>query len=155
MEPIVGRGLPHISRVNDQMPFVYSIDHTRRLVLAYARGVVSAEDVLSYQREVWSRPDVAGYNELVDMSAAERIVVPSGESVRELAALSASMDSPSTPSRFAIVAPTGVEFWLARMYEARRGMEERSTKQVGVFRTLEQAYAFLGLSGDNADSEKS
>jgi hypothetical protein len=31
------------------------------------------------------------------------------------------------------------------MYEAYRGLNEQSTKQVGVFRSLEEALAFLGV----------
>jgi len=38
-------------------------------------GVLSDADVFGYQKEVWSRPDVAGYNELVDVSAVEKFAV--------------------------------------------------------------------------------
>jgi len=37
----------------------------------------------------------SGYDELIDMTAVERIEVPSGNRVRELAALSSTMDSPA------------------------------------------------------------
>jgi hypothetical protein len=60
------------------------------------------------------------------------------------------MDSSSSSSRFAIVAPTGEAFGLGRMYETYRSLDERSTKQVGVFRTLEEALAFLGGSKPTA-----
>jgi hypothetical protein len=67
---------------------------------------LSDDDIFGYQREVWSRPDVAGYDELMDMSAVEYIVRPPAERIRELARLSAAMDARAPASRFAIVAPT-------------------------------------------------
>jgi len=127
------------------MPIEYTIDPARRLVLARGHGTLTHQDVFGYQREVWSRPEVAGYDELMDMSAVEHIALPSTDQVRQLAQLSASMDSPSHASRFAIVAPRHLAFGLGRMYEAYRSLEERSTKEVSVFRSMEEALAFLGL----------
>jgi hypothetical protein len=57
------------------MPIGYRVDHNRRLVAARAHGILVAEDLFGYQREAWSRPDVAGYDELVDMRA---VVTDSG-----------------------------------------------------------------------------
>jgi hypothetical protein len=127
------------------MPIEYRIDSRRGLVVATALGTLTDEDVFGYQREVWSRPDVAGYDELVDMSQVERIVLPSADRVRELAAFSAGMDDPSPGSRFAIFAPTDLAFGLGRMYETYRGLAGGGTKQVGVFRTLAEALVFLEI----------
>ncbi len=132
------------------MPPDYVIDHERRLVTAKGHDTLTDEDFFEYQEEVWSRPDVNGYNELVDMSQVEHIALKSIGRIRELAKLSAGMDSRSSASRFAIVAPTGEAFGLARMYQTYRSMEDRSTKQVGVFRTLEEALAFLDVGGSTA-----
>jgi hypothetical protein len=134
------------------MPITYTIDHRRRLVLAYAKGVLVDGDFFGYQREVWSRADVAGYNELVDMSAVERIVDPTPERVKVLAQLSASMDAPGTSSKFAIVASLDVAFGLGRMYEVYRELNMGSTKEVAVFRTREEAFAFLDLEGDSSEA---
>jgi len=101
---------------------------------------------LGYQRDVWSRPEVAGYDELVDMTQVEHIALPSAGDVRELSKLSAGMDARSSASRFAIVAPNAFAFGLGRMYEAYRNMDDRSTKKVSVFRSLDEALAFLGVS---------
>lgn len=128
------------------MPIEYSIDHERRLVLARATGVIGNQDVFGYQREVWSRADVVGYNELIDMSAVKHIVLTSGQEVMELAWFSARMDTPSAQSKFAIVAPQDSAFALGRMYETYRNLDDRSSKQVRVFRTLAEALAFLGLA---------
>ncbi len=129
------------------MPIEYRIDHERRLVLAKGRGTLTDDDVFGYQREVWSRPDVAGYDELMDMSEVERIVPPSAERVRDLARLSARMETGASASKFAIFAPSDFAFGLGRMYRAYRELQEQSTKQLGVFRTMDEALAFLGAGG--------
>jgi len=128
------------------MPIEFTIDHARRLVLATARGVLTGQDVFGYQRTVWSRADVQGYNELLDMRAVEGIDIASVDNMRALAQLSASMDIPATSSKFAIVATSDEAFGLSRMYETYRHLEDKSTKQVAVFRTLTEAYAYLGVT---------
>jgi hypothetical protein len=126
------------------MPIDHSIDHARRLVLAEGRGVLSDEEIFAYQREVWSRADVAGYDELMDMTGVEQIPLPSTDQIMDLADLAAGMDTLSSSSKFAIVAPQDLAFGLRCMFEAYRGADERSTKQVAVFRTRDEAFAFLG-----------
>jgi hypothetical protein len=126
------------------MPIDYQIRHDRRLVAARGHGVFTHLDVVGYQNDVWSRPDVAGFDEVIDMTAVERIELPSADGVRQLAALSASMDDPEAPSKFAIVAPQDIAFGLGRMYEAHRAMSAQSAKEVGVFRTMTEALAWLG-----------
>lgn len=127
------------------MPLEHRIDHRLRLVLTRAVGTLTDDEVFAYQREVWSRPDVAGYDELVDMSAVQRVAVPSIDRVALLASLSAGMDPQAPVSRFAIVAPRDFEYGLGRLYEARRELDARGTKRVAVFRTRAEALAWLGL----------
>lgn len=127
------------------MPIRYRIDHEQRVVVAAGFGTFTDEDVFGYQREVWSRRDVAGYQELVDMTHVEHILLPSTERIKKLAQLAASMDDPGLKSKFAIVAPARLSFGLGRMFQIHRESDERSQKQVGVFHTLEQALTFLGL----------
>jgi len=127
------------------MPIEYGIVHERRLVVAKGHGTLTDQDVFGYQRDVWSRPEVAGYDELVDVTEVEEMALPSTERVRELANLSAAMDVPSTTSRFAIVAPTEFAFGLGRLYEILRSLDHQSTKKVSVFRSLDEALAFLDI----------
>ncbi len=127
------------------MPIEFRICHGQRLVYAWGRGTLTDREIFEYQRDVWSRPDVAGYDELIDMSAVDHIAEPSRERVRELALLSAAMDAPQTESKFAIVASEDLAFGLGRMYETYRGLSQGSKKQVGVFRSLPEALAFLDV----------
>jgi hypothetical protein len=128
------------------MPIDYQIDHDRRVVFATGRGTFTDQDVFGYQLAVWSRRDVAGYDELVDMTDVETIALPSTARLQQLADLSAAMDAPGAPSRFAIVAPEDFAYGLGRMYEAHRGLSAGSNKWVAVFRSRGAALAWLGLS---------
>jgi hypothetical protein len=128
------------------MPIRYRIDHEQRVVLAAGFGEFTDEDVFGYQKEVWSRGDVAGYHELVDMTQVKHIVLPSPDRIKQLASLAASMDDPQKKSKFAIVAPAHLSFGLGRMFQMHRESDERSRKEVGVFRTLEEALGFLQIT---------
>ena len=115
--------------------------------MARGHGTLTDQDVFAYQTDVWSRADVAGYDELVDMTQVEDIALPSTERVRALASFSADMDVPSKTSRFAIVAPTEFAFGLGRLYEILGSHDDRRTKEVRVFRSLDEAKAFLDIRG--------
>ena len=127
------------------MPIVYRVDHDARVVVAAGLGVFSDGDVFGYQRDVWSRADVQGYNELIDMTQVTQIALPSADRVKDLATLAAEMDVPGAKSRMAVVAPENLAFGLGRMFQAYRELDRRSTKEVGIFRTMEEALAYLHL----------
>ena len=127
------------------MPITYRIDHARKLVIARGYGLFAAEDVFSYQRQVWSGADVAGYNELVDMTHVSEVVQPSAQRIRDLASIAAGMDQSAASSRFAIVAPSDLAYGLGRMFQVYREAERCSTKEVGVYRTMAEALEFLEL----------
>jgi len=141
------------------MPIAYGIDPERRLVVASPFGTLTDQDIFGYQRELWSRPEVAGFDELVDMTDVERIDLPSPQRVIDLAELSASMDTRpegvAAAPRMAIVAPTDVAFGLGRMYQAYRRMKSQGTpRHVGVFRTLPEALGFLGIEEGSAEADR-
>jgi hypothetical protein len=127
------------------MPIVHRIDHENRIVLVRAYGVLTDEDVFTFQHTVWSLPEVAGYNELSEMTYVTDIAIPSIHRVRDLAMTAAEMDPSDAESKFAIVAPEDLGFGLGRMFQAYREMEKASKKEVGVFRTLEEGFAWLGI----------
>jgi len=127
------------------MPIEYRIDHDRKLIVAKGRGTVTDPDVFAYQGDVLSRADVAGYDELIDMSEVEHITMQSVDRVRELASLSARMDGVSPASKLAIIAPGALAFGLGRMYATYRELNPWSRKQVEVFGSVGEALAFLGI----------
>jgi hypothetical protein len=129
------------------MPIEYRVDHERQLVVARAVGVLTHEEMLDYQRTVFSDARAAMYNELVDMTQVQHIDVKSSSGVKEVAMISAAMDVPGAERRFAIVASDDLAFGLGRMYEAYREMQPQSRKRVGVFRTMREAMDFLEIKG--------
>ena len=127
------------------MSIAVQIDHERKLVLGRCYGQLKDEEVFNYQMCVWSRPDVAGFNELVDVTEVNDIGQFSVNRVRDLAMTAADMDHHATSTRFAIVAPEDLAFGIGRMFETYREMEKGSTKDVGVFRTVAEAFEFLAI----------
>ncbi|HMF95776.1 MAG TPA: hypothetical protein VKE96_15855 [Vicinamibacterales bacterium] len=128
------------------MPIAYRLDRDARVVVAVGHGVLTDHDVFDYQHGVWSRADVVGFDELIDMTRVNEVAMPSVDRVRDLAAVAASMDAAGRHSRLAIVASTDFVYGLGRMFQAHRQLDAKSTKVVGVFRTMDEALAFLGLT---------
>jgi len=87
------------------------------------------------------------------MTHVTEIALPSIHRVRDLAVTSADMDTSDTTSRFAIVSPEDLGFGLGRMFQAYREMEKGSRKEVGVFRTLNEAFAWLEIRNPPAMPE--
>ena len=127
------------------MPIAYRIDHEKKIVLTRAYGKFAQTDAFEYQRDAWSRKDVVGYDEIIDMTDVTEIEAATPARVHDLASVAAQMDLISAPSRFAIVAPGDLAYGLGRMFQAHRSAEKRSTKEVGVFRTMAEALAFLKI----------
>ena len=131
------------------MPISYYVNHARRLVIAAAHGVLTDEDVFAYQTTVWSRPDVAGYAELLDMSDVTEIIQPTIGRVQHLASVAAKMPSSGSSSRFAIIAPSDIAFGLGRMFQAFREHADEGTRKVAVFRRVSEAVAFLEVESES------
>ncbi len=129
------------------MPVSCRINHLRRIVLAAGHGTLKDTDVFTYQKTVWSRKDIAGYDELMDMTDVQKIVPPSAARIRQLAEVAAQMESSNSNSRFAILAPSDEAYGYGRMFKAFRAYHDGETRNVEVFRTAEEALGFLGLAG--------
>ncbi|WP_439624385.1 hypothetical protein [Gemmata sp.] len=126
------------------MPIKYHIDPDRRLVIGWLVGTTTVAEMFDYAREVWVRPEVAGFDEVIDTGHAEVIENPTPAALRTLAARSAVMAATVPKGRLVIVARQQVQYGLGRMYEVYRGQEPGRTQEVAVFRTLAEASAFLG-----------
>lgn len=126
------------------MPIVYEVNRESRLVFARVVGVLTHEDIVGYQSDVWAHPDVRGFDEIVDASAVEKIEYESSRRVNETASIAASMDSKESPTRLAIIAVSPEAYGLARMYQTFRETTPGSTKIVRVVRSINEAYEWLG-----------
>jgi len=125
------------------VPIEHRIDHPHRLVIAIAHGRLEGSEIFEYQRTVWSQPEVRGYDEVVDMTEVERFEVPTTERLKELVDLSAAMDPPDLPSKFAIVATDAIARELGGVFAIYREMDPRSSKEVRVFQTMGAALDWL------------
>ena len=127
------------------MPINYEINHERKLVQARITGTLTREDAFAFTRDVFSRPEVRTYNELIDATAMEHVDIPfpSADAMRELAGLAAGMDDPNQRTKFAIVATSAFAYGLARMYATYRALDPRSTRTVSVFRSVDDAMVWL------------
>ena len=127
------------------MPITWRINHLRRIVLAAGQGTLTDQDVFIYQKTVWSRKDVAGYDEVMDMTDVRKIVPPSAARIHQLAEVAAKMESSNSTSKFAIIAPSDEAYGLGRMFKGFRAYQDGGARNVEVFRSPEEAMAFLGL----------
>jgi hypothetical protein len=125
------------------MPVEYQIDHDQRLVQAKAYGTVTVQDFIAYQREVWSRKDVLGYDELIDTSQAQEALDFTGVHLQDVATLASSMDLVKKSTKLAIVASNDFYYGLGRMYESYRDLQKGSVKQVSVFRSVKDALEWI------------
>ena len=127
------------------MPLTYSIDSVHKIVVANAFGILSIDDIFGYQREVWLRPLVRGFNELVDMTNVEAVNPPTADQLRSFSEFAASMDDVVGQSKLAIVAQGDLDYGLARMFQSFREMNPNSKKVISVFRSLKDALEYLGI----------
>jgi hypothetical protein len=125
------------------MPVEYQIDHDQRLVQAKAYGVVTVQDFITYQLEVWSRKDVVGYDELIDVTQAQEALDFTEAHLKDVATLASSMDFEKRNTKLAIVASKDFYYGLGRMYEAYRNLQKGSVKQVSVFRSIKDALEWI------------
>ena len=127
------------------MPISCRINHLRRIVLAAGHGILTDQDVFTYQKTVWSRKDIAGYDELMDMTEVQQIVPPPAARIRQLAEVASKMESSNSTSKFAILAPSDVAYGYGRMFQAFRAYQDGGVRNVEVFRTAEEVLTFLGF----------
>ena len=127
------------------MPLIVRVDHELRLIILAGYGILTDDDMFEYQRVYATRNDTIGYDELVDMTHVTEIALPSTDRVGDLATEAAGKDFVRGGTKLAIVAPGDLAYGLGRMFQMRRELDVRTTKTVGVFRTMAEATAFLRL----------
>jgi hypothetical protein len=101
------------------------------------------QDFITYQLEVWSRKDVVGYDELIDVTQAQEALDFTEAHLKDVATLASSMDFEKRNTKLAIVASKDFYYGLGRMYEAYRNLQKGSVKQVSVFRSIKDALEWI------------
>ena len=119
------------------MPISYRIDPDARLVRTVANGVLTDAELRVHKDQLAADPAFeTGMHQLSDVRVIERLDV-SADGVRSLVAHDARHAERFAGHRMAIVASEDVVFGMARMYQTMSSVE------VGVFRTVDEALAFL------------
>jgi hypothetical protein len=124
------------------MGITYRYDPESRTVYIDVAGEVPEAELVDAAHKVSSDPAIPpGHRELVDLRDLRSTnVTPAA--LRQVARIFAATDTRPEESRVAIVASADLAFGLSRMYEAYR---DSSGLPLRVFRTLEEARAWLGL----------
>lgn len=121
------------------MPISYRVEPAIRLIRSKASGVLTEGDSHTHYTQMSADPEFQPtYRQLCDLQDVTDIQLST-------AFLQALALSPlfSKDSRRAFVAPTDLYFGLARMVQAFSELEGR---EAGVFRTVEEAETWLGIS---------
>lgn len=122
------------------MPITYRIFGAEPFVLSTALGNVSDADLLTHQRELMSDPKFdPSYPQLDDLRDADMESV-SADCIQTLARTHVAS---RRPAKRALLVGSDVAYGLARMLQALR---EGSRPEIQVFRDVDQALGWLGVS---------
>lgn len=129
------------------MAVTYRIDRDQSVLIATISGTLTEREIFAYQDEVLAHPELSRFDELIDMTAIRAVESPApiAGRVQELAGAAASRDDVRGQTRLAIAAPGDLAFGLGRMYATYRSMQPGSTRVVQVFRSMDEAIAWLGI----------
>jgi hypothetical protein len=128
------------------MGITYQIDHDQHIVFTFLDGTVTDADLAPYAEGVWRNLRGAVFDGLVDARGVERVLITS-HGMRQIAELSVRLNLTHDNYRVAIVAARDVVYGMGRMLEVYR---EGTPGAVQVFRTMEEAMAWLRLAPDAA-----
>jgi hypothetical protein len=126
----------------------YSIDESRRLVVATFEGEVSDADLFDYLAHMLANTRYgAGWRSLIDLTTAE-IVDLTRAGVQRMRALPLYMEERLNGARGAVLAPKqSAAYGMARMYEM---MGSNSHYEIAVFSDREEAMRWLFQEKDPA-----
>jgi len=123
------------------MPVTFEIDPARHTIRTIASGLVTYDDLARHLAEE-EQADAVGLFEVIDGRGAQTDVTP--EQVRSLVARTDALVRSGRFGALAIVTDSDFAFGMARMYQI---LAEPLPVQIGVFRTLDAATAWLSAMG--------
>jgi hypothetical protein len=124
------------------MSVLHAIDEQRDLVLTVFRDDLSDDVLRAHLLELRANPHFHKWmRELIDLRAVTNVSVSSA-----MLSESARCMLHAPEARRALVAPTDLLFGLSRMYQTNLG--EVGSSQLGVFRDLQPALQWIGLSSE-------
>jgi hypothetical protein len=129
------------------VPISYRIDKAARVVVCTHTGKTSDTDFIQTYTSLFNDPEYeAGIPKLIDLRKADS-VGRSGNALMVIGdVLKRQYAGSSVKTRIAIVAPADLSFGLGRMYDM---LTNDAPQKVGVFRSVEKAVEWLGVSLDS------
>lgn len=125
------------------MPIDYHIDRKKKIVFTTPKVSLTHEEMVAFQQDVWARPGLRGFDELIDMSQVADVRFQSPQDVMRFAELSAGMDDPKRRTKTAIITADKLYNALGRMYQAYRAQSPGSNREVEIFRDMNEAMDWL------------
>jgi hypothetical protein len=127
------------------MPATHYLVEEKKIIFTDWHGEPSDNDLVDalniYLRDIKSRPELDGYNELVDFSDTKGLKL-SIDVLIELGKIASKYDKPGN-NKLAIVVNSSLAYGLARMYGVYRNYNPQSSKEVQVFRSKAEAMVWL------------
>ena len=122
------------------MPVTFEIDQAHHTVRTMASGLVTYDELAQHLAEE-ARDDALGFAEVFDARGATTDITTS--QVRLLVARTDALLRQGHLGALAIVTDSNFTFGMARMYQI---LSEPLPVQIGVFRTLDEATAWLSAA---------
>ena len=125
------------------MPMTYTIDGAQHVARTSGTGVLTDEDVMAHRKALTGDPRFTPQmSELSDIRGVTDFrVTPAG--IRLMVASDIRMVPSGRMHKLAIIADENVAYGMSRMYQT---LDEPDIRSVGVFRTYEDAAAWLGIA---------
>jgi hypothetical protein len=138
------------------MPANHYIDEEEKIIFTEWCGEPSDSDLVEalniYFRDIKNRPELDGFNELVNFSNTKGLKL-SITALIELGKIASKFDKP-TDTKLAIVVNSSLAYGLARMYGIYRNHNPQSRKEAQVFRSKLEAMVWLESNeGPKTDSD--
>lgn len=132
------------------MTVKHDIDDEGKLITTTFSDDVIDNDLVEilnrYFRDIKSQPQYVHYNEIIDLRAAKRFKLDA-HTIRELAKISSTYDNKEVRTKLVLLASSMLAFGFAKIYEVARKFGSKSSKEVRVFKTTEDALAWFNEDG--------
>ena len=136
------------------MPAFHHIDHKSKLIVTYWKGDATDNGFLTaienYVKNIKNKETLYSYNEIADFSCVKSIqLTPRG--LKKVIEVVKKTDVPNT--KLALVVSSKMAFAFAKMYKLYRSMISKQYKEVGVFETEIEAFAWVRQKQDILENE--
>ena len=127
------------------MPIKFTINREKRLVHATCSGVVTADELMVYQKDTWITGNVDGFDGLFDASGGDFSQLNYSD-LLPFARNAALVDQFVPDSKLAIVIADAKQKTISEFYDSAVKLlpSDSHSRTTNVFYTLEDAFNWLG-----------